>query len=256
MITIHAIPALKDNYIWIVVNTKMQCALIVDPGDASPVISYLKQHQLELCGILITHHHWDHVNGVADLRKQFNVPVYGSVRNQFNELTHRVDEGDEVLINDSFPAWRVIAIPGHTLDHIAYIADDIVFCGDTLFAAGCGRIFEGTAEQLYASLQKLAHLSDDTKVYCAHEYTLNNLYFAQTVEPNNQYIIQRIDRISALREKNIPSIPSILLEEKQTNPFLRCTSTEIIQHVERHTKRALKDPVDVFTALREWKNTF
>ncbi len=255
-IKIHAIAALKDNYIWIIVNTKHLCAFVVDPGDAEPVIAYLKQHQLELNAILITHHHWDHVNGVPGLLKYASVPVYGSNLRQFSELTQAVDEGSLVFINDSFPSWHVIAIPGHTQDHIAYYAEGILFCGDTLFAGGCGRVFEGTAEQLYASLQKLLQLPDNTRVYCAHEYTINNLRFARLAEPRNQNIIQRLERVQALREKNTPSIPSLLLEEKQTNPFLRCEMPEIIQQVERHAKQPLKNQVDVFTALRRWKNEF
>lgn len=255
-ITIHPISALKDNYIWGIVNTKKQCALIVDPGDAKPVIAWLKQHHLELNGILITHHHWDHVNGVTDLLKHSQVPVFGSTRSPFSELTHRVDEGQLVIINDAFPSFNVIAIPGHTLDHIAYYGDRILFCGDTLFAGGCGRLFEGTAEQLYASLQKICRLPDNTKIYCAHEYTVNNLRFAHTVEPRNKNITQRMEHVSALREKDTPSIPSLLLEEKQTNPFLRCEIPDIIEQVEKQMKRPLNCAIKVFSALREWKNVF
>lgn len=255
-ITIHPIAALKDNYIWGIVNTKKKCALIVDPGDAKPVIAWLKQHHLDLNGILITHHHWDHVNGVTDLLKHSPVSVFGSLRSQFSELTHRVDDGELVFINDYFPAFNVMSIPGHTLDHIAYYGNGNLFCGDTLFAGGCGRLFEGTAEQLYDSLQKMTQLPDDTKIYCAHEYTVNNLRFAYTVEPGNKNIMQRMERVRALREKDTPSIPSLLLEEKQTNPFLRCEIPDIIEQVEKQMKRPLNRAIDVFSALREWKNVF
>ncbi len=253
---IFPVPALKDNYIWVVINPEKQCALVVDPGDATPVISFLKQHQLELSGILVTHHHWDHVNGVAGLLHHQRVPVYGSVSSQCPEITHRVDEGDRVFVNDCFPVWEVFNIPGHTLDHIAYFANKTLFCGDTLFAAGCGRLFEGTAGQLYTSLQKLAGLPDDTKVCCAHEYTLDNLQFALAVEPGNQQIIQRTTQVQALRENNHPSLPSLLSEEKRTNPFLRCEIPEVIHSAERQAHATLSNPVDVFAVLRRWKNAF
>jgi hydroxyacylglutathione hydrolase len=255
MIDITAISALTDNYIWVITNSQTQCALVVDPGDAEPVLAYLKQHQLILSGILITHHHWDHVNGVPQLLQSFPVPVYGSKQNSFSEITHRLDEGDLVRVKD-FPGYRIFAIPGHTLDHIAYAADGSVFCGDTLFAGGCGRLFEGTAELLYSSLQKIAALPETTRIYCAHEYTLKNLGFAQMVEPSNQNIELRIDKVRLLREKGLPSIPSQLIEELQTNPFLRCDRPEIIQQVSLHVNRSLAQPVDVFAELRKWKNNF
>ena len=150
----------------------------------------------------------------------------------------------------------MIAIPGHTLDHIAYYADNSLFCGDTLFAGGCGRLFEGTAKQLYTSLQKIAALPDTTKLYCAHEYTLNNLRFAQRVEPGNQNILNRIHQVQILREQGLPSVPSLLIEEKQTNPFLRCALPEITQQAEHYINQRLQNPLEVFTALRTWKNNF
>lgn len=255
-IEIRPIAALKDNYIWIIVNIQQQCALVVDPGDAMPVLAYLNQHQLSLRGILITHHHWDHVNGVAGLIKHYPVPVYGSIHSQFSGLTHRLTENEVIQVNDFFPPYQIIPIPGHTLDHIAYYADNTLFCGDTLFAGGCGRLFEGSAEQLYTSLQKMAMLPDHTEVYCAHEYTLANLRFAHEVEPSNHQILERMEQVQALRKQNIPSIPSLLLEEKQTNPFLRCDVEEIIQQTERHVQHTLSNPLAVFTALRAWKNNF
>ncbi|MEI6095333.1 MAG: hydroxyacylglutathione hydrolase [Gammaproteobacteria bacterium] len=255
-INMAAIAALTDNYIWAINNPKHQCALMVDPGDAKPVIAYLEQHQLKLKGILITHHHWDHVNGVADLIQYCPVPVYGPKQSQFSELTQRLDEGEHGFIHDYFPNFQVLSIPGHTLDHIAYYADNSLFCGDTLFAGGCGRLFEGTPEQLYTSLQKIAALPDTTKLYCAHEYTLNNLRFAQRVEPSNQNILNRIHQVQILREQGLPSVPSLLIEEKQTNPFLRCALPEIAQQAEHYMNQPLLNPVEVFTALRTWKNNF
>ena len=255
-IKIYQVNALTDNYIWIIVNTRQQSALIVDPGDATPALAFLKQYQLELKGILITHHHWDHVNGVGDILQHYPVPVLGGSLSQLPLLTHKFKDGEVISVDACFPQYQVLAIPGHTLDHIAYYADNSLFCGDTLFGAGCGRLFEGTAEQMYASLQKITSLPEQTEIYCAHEYTLNNLVFAETVEPDNQNIKQRIEKTKTLRKNNLPSLPSLLLEEKQSNPFLRCEIPAVIQQTERHSQRSLKQPVDVFTALRQWKDHF
>lgn len=255
MIRIVAISALKDNYIWAIVNEAHRMALIVDPGDAEPVLQYLQQHHLTLAGLLITHHHWDHTNGVAPLLTQFPVPVIASIHSKLVGLTQRV--GDNVLtVSPLFPDLQGILIPGHTLDHIAYRMQNALFCGDTLFGGGCGRLFEGTAEQLYASLQTLATLPHATQIYCGHEYTLNNLRFARLVEPHNQTITQRIKDVASLRSNQYPSLPSLLSEEKETNPFLRCEIPEIIAQVEDYAKRRLNHPIEVFRALREWKNTF
>lgn len=254
-INIAAIPALTDNYIWVITDTVNQTALVVDPGDAEPVLAYLKQYHLMLRGILITHHHWDHVNGVDGLVRHYSVPVYGSWKNSLTEITHRIGEDAEVAI-ENFPFYRIFAIPGHTLDHIAYYTQEMVFCGDTLFAGGCGRLFEGSADQLYASLQKIATLPKNIQIYCAHEYTLKNLSFAQMVEPSNSQTLRRVNRVKLLREKGLPSIPSLLIEELQTNPFLRCDSLEIIQNVSRYAGRSLENPVEVFAELRKWKNSF
>src|SRR3990167_10471445 len=245
---------LTENYIWAVVNERRQSALIIDPGDAVPVLAYLKQNSLTLSGILITHHHWDHVNGVTDLIKKYPVPVFGSQLSQYPNLTHRIADSDIIFINDGFPAYQIIAIPGHTLDHIAYYANNTLFCGDTLFGGGCGRLFEGKIEQLYTSLQKIATLPESTMIYCAHEYTLNNLRFAQIVEPRNYNIKLRMEKVQALRDDQLSSLPSCLLEEKQTNPFLRCEIAEVVYQVEHQAQRSLKRPIDVFAELRKWKD--
>ena len=221
-----AIAALTDNYIWAINNPKHQCALMVDPGDAKPVIAYLEQHQLKLKGILITHHHWDHVNGVADLIQYCPVPVYGPKQSQFSELTQRLDEGEHGFIHDYFPNFQVLSIPGHTLDHIAYYADNSLFCGDTLFAGGCGRLFEGTPEQLYTSLQKIAALPDTTKLYCAHEYTQSNGRYALVAEPDNADIARRMDDVNTARARGEPTVPTTIALERATNPFMRANSVE------------------------------
>lgn len=210
MIEIHPIAALKDNYIWIIINPQSKTALVVDPGDAKPVFEFLKINSFTLKGILITHHHFDHVNGVVDLIKQNQVPVIGSANSPYQHLTHKVVDEDVVLVDKSFPKYKIISIPGHTMDHIAFYDNTHLFCGDTLFGAGCGRLFEGTASKLYASLQKIAELPQKTIICCAHEYTLNNLRFAQTIEPDNFYIQQRLEHVISLRDKGLPSVPSTL----------------------------------------------
>jgi hydroxyacylglutathione hydrolase len=244
MPNIVPISAFNDNYIWILVSGKK--AIVVDPGDATPVIDYLKQHELRLAAILVTHHHHDHSGGVAELIAYQNVPVY-SAKN--------VDESSTIQIKN-FPEFRVLQIPGHTLDHLAFYAEGILFCGDTLFSAGCGRVFEGTMEQMYTSLLKLKSLPVSTKIYCGHEYTLQNLKFAQAVEPNNTAIKNKILAVENLRSENKPSLPALLSEELQINPFLRCDHVDVILAVENRVKKTLTGPAAVFTALREWKNEF
>ena len=231
-----------------------QRALIVDPGVAAPVFSFLTKHQLTLSGILITHHHWDHTNGVTEIIADYPVPVFGPQNEPVAGMTNKVGEGDIVSFPNFPLQFSVLDIPGHTKGHIAYYASGILFCGDTLFAAGCGRLFEGTAEQLYSSLQKMAALPDETAVYCAHEYTLNNLRFAKTVLPDNHEISERLQHVQALSEKHEPTLPSFLSSEKLTNPFLLCETSELIKRVEQHAGKPLANPVDVFAALRKWKD--
>ncbi len=254
-LSIHPIPTLKDNYVWTMINESQRCALVVDPGEALPVINYLRQHQLALHGVLITHHHWDHTNGISELIQHYPAPVFASVRCHIPGITHHLAEHQTIAL-DLFPSLQVIDIPGHTLDHIAFYSPGILFCGDTLFSAGCGRVFEGTAEQLYASLQKLSALPDDTKVYCAHEYTVNNLRFSYQVEPENLAANQHMHTTMALQKNNEPTLPSLLKLEKEINPFLRCHNESLIQRVEQHAGRKLPQAVDVFRELRKWKDIF
>lgn len=252
---IFPISAFNDNYVWLLYEKMSREAWVVDPGDAAPVIKTLKDHHLNLKGILITHHHWDHSGGIdALLHYQKNIPVFGSVKSPLNTITHRVKEGDE--IDCSFMNLSVLEIPGHTLDHIAFYNSDMLFCGDTLFSFGCGKIFEGTPSQMYHSLQKIVQLPETTAIYCGHEYTLANLQFAHFIEPNNESIIYKLEEVKALREVNKPTLPSFLFVEKQLNPFLRCNEPSIIETVEKYCHKTLNDPVDVFAYLREWKNAF
>ena len=246
------IRAFKDNYVWTLRNTTH--AAVVDPGEAQPVLDYLAREKLELAAILATHHHPDHVGGIAELLRHHKVPVYGPKHEPIATLTHPVAEGDTVTLPALGVSFSVLDIPGHTRAHIAYYGAGTLFCGDTLFACGCGRVFEGTAEQMYASLTKLRELPDDTKVYCGHEYTLANIGFAKGVEPKNAALAAREDRDRRLREAGKPTVPSTMREEKATNPFLRCTEPAVVESVNKYLGSRVSDPVRVFAAIREWKN--
>lgn len=247
------ISALSDNYIWLFWNENTRLAWVVDPGESAPVFKALEKYQLKLAGILITHHHHDHSGGVPELLQHSDhIKVYGSHFSSLNFITHRVKEGDEISAGDI--PLRALEIPGHTLDHTAFYNEEVLFCGDTLFSYGCGKVFEGTPSQMYQSLDKLKKLSPHTKVYCGHEYTLANLYFAKSVEPDNQNIIKKIQEIEAIRAKNMPTLPSLLIDEKLLNPFLRCEKSEINHAVSQYSGKKLENPVDVFAALRDWKN--
>lgn len=253
-IQVVPISAFKDNYIWSLTDGRR--AAIVDPGDAEPVLDYLAREGLELAAILATHHHADHVGGVAELRRGRDIPVYGPKNEPISTLTHPVAGGDRVAIPALGAAFEVIDVPGHTRAHIAYYGSKLLFCGDTLFACGCGRVFEGTPAQLHASLARLAALPEDTLVYCGHEYTLSNIRFALAVEPNNASLAER-ERIEAqVRKANRPTVPSTIGREKATNPFLRCGKAEVIEAAARHSGTRPAGPVEVFTAIREWKNGF
>ena len=253
--------ALKDNYIWVI---RDHChAAVVDPGEAAPVLDYLRRENLKLIAILNTHHHNDHVGGNAALLREFSVPVYGPAKESVSTVTRPLKECAEkeneegiVYLAEFSLSLRVLDIPGHTAGHIAYYGANMLFCGDTLFACGCGRLFEGTAQQMVQSLEKLSDLPNGTLVYCGHEYTLDNIRFARVVEPGNEALIEREKTVEHLRRQNAPTLPSTIELEKATNPFLRCGQPEIIRNASKHAGRELSDPVSVFAALREWKNSF
>ena len=221
--TLLPIPAFTDNYIWLLENGVT--AWVVDPGEATPVLKVLREKNMQLEGILLTHHHADHSGGIAELLKHYQVPVYGPDNSPVRALiSYPLQDGSCITLGNM--AFSVIAIPGHTLDHIAFYSavDNILFCGDTLFSAGCGRVFEGTHEQMYQALLKLAALPDDTRVCCGHEYTLSNLRFAASLEPANNDILEHQKQCKILRAKNLPTLPSTIAQEKKINPFLRCHS--------------------------------
>ncbi len=258
MIQVHPIHAFNDNYIWMIHDKDH--AVVIDPGDALPVLRYLDNNNLKLIAILITHHHNDHVGGNTALLEKFSVPVYGPANESIATLTHHVNEGEKVQLDKLSLSLSVLDVPGHTAGHIAYHGstneNSVLFCGDTLFVCGCGRIFEGTAPQMYASLQKLANLPDETLVYCTHEYTLSNISFSRTVDPKNTTLEKLEIKMQDLRHRGIPTLPSSIATEKINNPFLRCDQPEIISSVSNHVNQTLSEPVEVFAALRQWKNTF
>ena len=255
MIQISALPAFTDNYIWLLQDHQTQRCAVVDPGDAAPVQAWLDAHPgWVLSDILITHHHHDHVGGVERLKAATGAKVYGPASESIPARDVALKDNDSVNVL----GWdfAVYAVPGHTLGHIAYYHHGLLFCGDTLFAAGCGRLFEGTPEQMYHSLSRLAALPEDTLVYCTHEYTLSNLKFAAAVEPGNPHTAARLEKVTQQRQNGVMTLPSTLALEKLTNPFLRTSETLVTQKVDEREGAQNRAPSEVFAALRAWKDTF
>ncbi|WP_422421090.1 hydroxyacylglutathione hydrolase [Pseudomonas sp. GZD-222] len=259
MIQIDALPAFTDNYIWLLQDSANQRCAVVDPGDAAPVLAWLEDHPgWQLSDILVTHHHHDHVGGVEQLKAATGARVCGPAQERIPGRDLALDDNASVRVLGL--DFQIIAVPGHTLGHIAYYcgqtATPLLFCGDTLFAAGCGRLFEGTPEQMHHSLERLAALPAETLVYCTHEYTLSNLRFARAVEPENQHIAQRFDDVTRLREHDRISLPSTLALEKLTNPFLRTTETSVKEKLDERSPLKTPTPSAVFAGLRAWKDRF
>lgn len=249
-----------DNYFWLLHRGGR--AVVVDPGDAAPVRRTLAEHRLELAAILVTHHHPDHTGGIAGLLADKRVPVLGprAESRAIPWLTQTLAEGDPVALPELGLQLEVWELPGHTLGHIAFLCRapgaEFVLCGDTLFMAGCGRLFEGSPGQMHRSLSRLASLADPTAVYCTHEYTLANLRFAAAVEPGNADIARETERIQALRDRGLPSLPSSIGLERKINPFLRCSRPAVRDAAVRHLGRPLPSEPEVFAALRRWKDGF
>jgi len=256
VVKISAIKAFSDNYIWLLLSQDGQSCAVVDPGDATPVIQTLDEMGVNLEYILITHHHFDHTGGANDLASRTGAQIFGPSREAQGVVQHPLVEGDMVELPKIDATYQVIDIPGHTLGHIAYYGGQQVYCGDTLFAAGCGRVFEGTNAQMLDSLGKLAGLADETAVYCGHEYTLANLQFALAVEPNNPDIQSRFQQVSRFREQNINTLPSNIGLEKATNPFLRCHTDAVKRAAEQYLGKKVGTLVEIFGIIRDWKNRF
>ncbi len=252
------LPAFRDNYIWLMHDGTR--ALVVDPGDAGPVRRFLGEHGLKLAAILVTHHHADHVGGLRELLGERTVPVFGPATEIIEGVSQPVAEGDTVRIEQMGLAFAVLDIPAHTAGHIAYVSlaaqPGLVFCGDTLFSAGCGRLFEGTPAQLARALEKLAALPDDTRVYCTHEYTLSNLAFACAAEPDNPARDAYLRACEALRAAGRPTLPTTIAQEKAINPFLRCAMPGVTDAVATYTGSRPADALACLAALRAWKDVF
>jgi hydroxyacylglutathione hydrolase len=253
MFEIIRIPAFKDNYIWLMHIGAS--AVVVDPGDASPVLEVLTQNRLRLQAILITHHHADHQGGIELLLQHYPAAVYGPSSESITGRTHPLNGGERIEPGALGVEFFVLAVPGHTLGHLAYYTRGILFCGDTLFSGGCGRVFEGSFEQMYTSLMQLSALPETTHVYCAHEYTEANLRFARAVEPHNRALQCRTHEVAALRSTGQATVPSTIADERKYNPFLRCAEKEVIAAA-RVLEPLANEGAGVFSVLRQWKNRF
>jgi len=248
--------AFEDNYIWLIRGKSPDRVAIVDPGDADPVLAVLEKQRLEPAAILCTHHHGDHVGGVEDILRHYTVPVYGPAHERIAAVTHRVEEGDHVDLPGLGLRFDVLDVPGHTAGHIAYYGAGMLFCGDTMFSAGCGRLFEGTAEQMVSSLSKFSGLPEATQMYCGHEYTEANLRFALAVEPDNADTRAHRDWARARRAGNQPTLPSTIGLERRINPFLRWGEPAVRVAAENKAGHGLDSAVAVFAAVRRWKDGF
>ncbi|MCE2571610.1 hydroxyacylglutathione hydrolase [Motilimonas eburnea] len=267
MIQVLPIPAFNDNYIWLI-KSGPQAAILVDPGDGQSALAFLKQHNFTLNAILLTHYHLDHGGGVAYLQQHLDHPiaVYGpkwqptpvgkkAPQKRCPDTFIEVGDGDSIVINQL--TFNINAVPGHTLEHINYVLQDEVthvFCGDSLFSGGCGRVFEGTMGQMYHSVSAYGNFPDDTQLYPAHEYTLSNLAFAHQVEPDNQHITDAIKQVAKLRQQGIPTLPVTVAHEKRINPFMRCEQASVLQAVQVHFAEVTPSPEMVFSQLRKWKD--
>lgn len=254
MLSVLALPAFTDNYIWLIHNRHV--ALVVDPGDHQPVAKVIDQLGLRLLAILNTHHHADHVGGNLALYQRYGCAIYGPATEPIPGLTHPLGENDQISFPDLGLCFQIISTPGHTLGHIVYYGAGNLFCGDTLFGCGCGRLFEGSPGQMHRSLSRLAQLPDNTLVFCAHEYTLSNIRFAKTVDGGNPALLLREQADRDKREQGLPTLPSTLKLEKATNPFLRCHEASLAQAAESQSGHKPLNEIEIFAALRTTKDRF
>jgi hydroxyacylglutathione hydrolase len=253
MIEVSYARALRDNYVWLLKSPEQRCA-IVDPGEAAPVLEVLEREELEPAAILITHHHPDHVGGAAALQERFDIPMYGPDDDRIPGNVHRLKEGDQANLESLGMTLDVFEIPGHTKTHIAFYGRGLLLSGDTLFSIGCGKLFEGTPEQMTASLDKLMTLPGNTRVYCGHEYTLANCAFARQVEPGNDDLREHEERARERLDRGEPSLPSTLDQERAANPFVRVREPTVIRAAEERAGRSLDTPEAVFAEIRAWKD--
>ena len=255
MFEVHPIRAFSDNYIWALVKDNE--VSVVDPGDPAVVQNFIEDSDLVLKNILITHHHFDHTGGIKDLVKTYNCEVYGPKGDHIEGINKKLVEGDKFEISNI--SFRVLSTPGHTLDHIAYFVDlenPLLFCGDTLFSGGCGRLFEGTPKQMFQSLSKFSDLPLDTKVFCTHEYTESNLRFAIEVEPNNDILSEKYSEVRQLRREDKITLPSSIGVELDINPFMRCHKMEVIESAQQYSQKKVHKAEEVLGVIRNWKDNF
>jgi hydroxyacylglutathione hydrolase len=256
-LNVRPVRAFSDNYIWLIESPRAPGRLVaVDPGEAAPVIAELQRSGTSLAAILLTHPHPDHIGGVPDLLRLGAVPVIGPDDTRIAQCTLKVRDGDRCELPDLGLSFETLQVPGHTVSHIAFWGHGALFCGDTLFSAGCGRMFEGTPTQMNASLNKLRNLPPDTRVFCGHEYTAANLRFALTVDPDNRAALEYQTEVERVRAAGHPSLPSTLGLEIRVNPFLRCDDPTVAEAAAIHAGKSLKEPAEVFGVLRAWKDQF
>ncbi|PKF63043.1 hydroxyacylglutathione hydrolase [Psychromonas sp. psych-6C06] len=256
MVNVLTIPSFSDNYIWLIKDSQSQHCIVVDPGDATPVLEMIESQNLILDAILITHKHYDHIDGVAQLLSALGEDINVFSKNKLFPESTQVVEGQSIHCFEDRFVLQVMEVPGHTLDHIAFYNNELLFCGDTLFSGGCGRVFEGTHTQMFDALCRLRELDNDTKVYCAHEYTISNLTFALAIEPKNNALITYMKAVAKKRQQGLASIPTSIGVEKQINPFFRCDQDELINHLQNQLAKPLQSGLDTFTALRTHKDNF
>ncbi len=250
------ISAFDDNYIWLLRSPDSSSAVVVDPGDAGPVFEALSSRDLTLGAVLVTHHHHDHVGGASELAARYGIPVFGPAREVIPAVDQMVSGDDVVQLAGLGCYLRVVDLPGHTAGHISYIGPDFAFVGDTLFAGGCGRVFEGTMEEMFESLLRLSVLPPATRIFCGHEYTVANLRFAREVEPENRALTERLEHAIAARRAGVATVPSTMSEELATNPFLRCEQQAVVEAAAARIRREPTSPCEVFAALRIWKDSW
>lgn len=249
---VHPIKAYDDNYIWIIQPTAETSVIIIDPGDQQPVKQWLSAHNASVDSYLITHHHWDHTDGLEPLLEEYPAPVIGPKNSKISAISQAVTEGDR--FSRLGLTFDVLDTPGHTLDHISFYVEGHLFCGDTMFSGGCGRMFEGTPEMYVSSLKKFRILPGDTRVFCAHEYTQANLTFASLVEPDNVLLSSYLEKVKMLRQANEITVPSSLQLELAINPFLRFDQAAVVNAAEQYAGRKLNSDTDVFATIRKWKD--